>query len=124
MQGFVPDVNLLGYVAAEAAYRDCAAWHAALIDYLADNRTAVDEMVQASPGLQVNHVEATYLAWLDGRALSIESPALFFEHAGVGLSDGKDFGASGYLRLNFGCPRATLVRALDRMTTAMETLSP
>jgi len=124
MQGFIPDVNLLGYVAAEAAYRDCAAWHAALIDYLVDNRTAVEEMVQATTGLKVNHVEATYLAWLDARALPIESPALFFENAGVGLSDGKDFGASGYLRLNFGCPRATLARALGRMATAMETLSP
>jgi cystathionine beta-lyase len=122
MQGFIPDVNLLGYVAAEAAYRDCANWLEALIDYLVGNRTAVEEMVHKSSGLNVNHVEATYLAWIDARTLPIDSPAQFFEKAGVGLSDGKDFGKSGYLRLNFGCPRATLARALDRMATAMETL--
>ena len=123
MKGFVPDVNLLGYVAAEAAYRDCAVWHAALIDYLVENRTAVEEMVHATAGLKVNHVEATYLAWLDARAIPTESPALFFENAGVGLSDGKDFGGSGFLRLNFGCPRATLAKALDRMATALKALS-
>ena len=122
MQGFIPDVNLLGYIAAEAAYRDCADWHAALIDYLTANRTAVEDMVRTTTGLKVNHVEATYLAWLDARTLPVNSPAAFFEEAGVGLSDGKDFGESGYLRLNFGCPRSTLARALDRMATAMETL--
>ena len=34
MAGIVPGVNLLGYVAALAAYRDGADWHAALISYL------------------------------------------------------------------------------------------
>jgi cystathionine beta-lyase len=37
----------------------------------------------------------------------------------VGLSDGAAFGAPGFLRLNFGCPRATLDQALERMARAL-----
>ena len=48
-------------------------------------------------------VEATYLAWIDARNLGVPSPTLFFEEAGVGLSDGADFGMPGWVRLNFGC---------------------
>ncbi len=48
-------------------------------------------------------------------------PAKFFEDAGVGLSDGAPFDAEpGFVRLNFGCPRATLERAVNRMAEAVE----
>ena len=46
-------------------------------------------------------------------------PAAFFEAAGVGLSRGDDFGLPGWVRLNFGCPRATLDAALERMAKAV-----
>jgi cysteine-S-conjugate beta-lyase len=65
-------------------------------------------------------VEATYLAWIDARATGIESPGRFFEEAGVGLSDGSDFDAPGFVRLNFGCNRSLLVTALQRMSDALE----
>jgi cystathionine beta-lyase len=45
-----------------------------------------------------------------------------FEQAGVGLYDGADFGAPGFLRLNFGCPRSLLDEALQRMTQAVQGL--
>ncbi|WP_279384554.1 hypothetical protein [Geotalea toluenoxydans] len=61
------------------------------------------------PGLTMTHVEATYLAWIDARGTGIEDPAAFFEEAGVGLSDGADFGAPGFVRLNFGCSRTLLL---------------
>ena len=41
------------------------------------------------------------------------------EMAGVGLSDGRDFAGAGWVRLNFGCPRATLDEALRRMAAAV-----
>ncbi|HNI83321.1 MAG TPA: aspartate aminotransferase, partial [Rhodocyclaceae bacterium] len=47
------------------------------------------------------------------------SPAAFFEQAGVGLSDGRDFGLPGFVRLNFGCPPARLEAALERMRRAV-----
>jgi cystathionine beta-lyase len=49
-------------------------------------------------------------------------PALFFEQAGVALSDGKHFQGKGYIRLNFGCPRKILSKALDRMKRAVTSL--
>ena len=41
MAGIVPGVNLLGYIAALAAYRDGADWHEALLAYLRANRDLV-----------------------------------------------------------------------------------
>jgi len=119
MAGFTPSVNALGFTAALAAYRDGALWHAALLDYLSGNRDLVERRMAALPGLSMHHVEATYLAWIDARETGVADPQRFFEQAGVGLSDGRDFGGDGFVRLNFGCPRALLETALERMTTAL-----
>jgi len=118
MRGIVPDVNVLGLSAAEAAYRDCADWRAALLDALRSNRERVQAALAVMPGLRMTHVEATYLAWIDARGLGVEHPEKLFEAAGVGLSRGSDFGFQGWVRLNFGCPRATLEAALERMSVA------
>lgn len=118
MQGIVPHVNVLGLAACEAAYRDCDAWHGALLAYLRANRDCVQAAVARMPGLSMSHVEATYLAWIDARGLGVADPAAHFEAAGVGLSNGAEFGLPGWVRLNFGCPRATLEAALERMRTA------
>jgi cystathionine beta-lyase len=71
-------------------------------------------------------VEATFLAWLDCRASAIlGNPQEFFlEQARVALNDGATFGpgGEGYVRLNFGCPRSTLVEALERMREALARL--
>lgn len=119
MRGIVPHVNTLGYAATEAAYRDGGPWLAALKDYLRGNRDRVLQAVAALAGLATTPVEATYLAWIDARATGLEAPQRFFEDHGVGLSDGRDFGAPGFVRLNFGCRRATLEAALDRMARAL-----
>jgi len=55
----------------------------------------------------------------DATALGIEDPAAHFEAAGVGLSSGADFGAPGFVRLNFGCTRDTLGQAVARMSQAV-----
>ncbi len=117
--GIVPDVNLFGYTAALAAYRHGEPWHEALIEYLRKNRDLVEHRIAAMPGLATFHVESTYLAWVDARATAIPDPCKFFEAAGVGLSDGRHFGAPGFLRLNFGCARILLEEALDRMEAAL-----
>jgi endonuclease G len=66
------------------------------------------------------HVEATYLAWLDFRPwlsrMNGLSPAKFFLSHGVALMDGAPFGAPGFARLNFACRRALLEEALGRMS--------
>ena len=119
-EGIVPYVNALGYTAALAAYRDCRDWHAQLIDYLRGNLALVEQSVQRMPALAMNHVEATYLAWIDCGKLGVKKPAAFFEDAGVGLSDGSSFGGEGFVRLNFGCPRTLLRQALERMEHALK----
>lgn len=119
MRGIVPHVNVLGLAATEAAYGGgCEGWRRALLKALRSNRDRLEAAIPAMPGLAVSHVEATYLAWIDARGLGVADPAAFFEAAGVGLSNGVDFGLPGWVRLNFGCPRATLDAALERMATA------
>jgi cystathionine beta-lyase len=118
MDGIVPHVNALGFAAALAAYRDCGDWHRELLDYLRGNRDMVETAIRGIKGLTMQHVEATYLAWIDTRQSGIKDPTAFFEQAGVGLSRGDDFDGSGFVRLNFGCPRPLLRKALDRMAAA------
>ena len=123
MNGIVPHVNLLGFTATQAAYQHGEQWRRDLLVYLRRNRDLVLQRVAAMPGLRCTPVEATYLAWIDTRQTGIEQPAQFFEQAGVGLSDGAAFGLPGFVRLNFGCRRALLAEALQRMQTALEDLN-
>ena len=119
MDGIVPDVNALGLLACEVAYRDCAEWHADLIAYLRGNRDLLEQRVASLPGLRMLHPEATYLGWIDCRESGISDPADFFEGSGVGLDDGAIYGSPGFVRLNFACPRAQLAEALDRMENGL-----
>ncbi len=119
MDGIVPHVNALGYVATEAAYRHGGEWRRQLLAVLADNRDRVATAVAALPGLRMATVEATYLAWIDARGLGWAQPQKRFESAGIGLSDGADFGAPGFVRLNFGCAPALLDEALARLQRAV-----
>lgn len=48
-----------------------------------------------------------------------KSPALEFERAGVGLTEGKSFLGEGYVRINFACPREMLMEGLRRMEQAV-----
>mgnify|MGYP001765477187 FL=1 len=119
MHGIVPHVNVLGLAACEAAFRHGGDWHRELIAYLRGNRDRVAATMASLPGVRMAPVEATYLAWIDVRDLRLAKPAAHFEAHGIGLSDGADFGAPGWLRLNFGCPRATLDEALTRFERAV-----
>jgi cystathionine beta-lyase len=117
--------SMPGIVAATAAYRDGQSWLDELLPYLRENRDLVVEYVRTHfHGVVTTCPEATFLAWLDFRALELpESPAQFFlEKARVGLNDGAIFGkgGEGFVRLNFGCPRSMLLEGLERMRAAIE----
>ncbi len=123
-KGIVPDTNALGYTACLSAYKDCEEWRIGLIDYLRNNRDIVYNFINKEISrLSMDNVEATYLAWIDTRDLRVVEPTLFFEQAGVGLSNGRHFQGPGYIRLNFGCPRKMLLEALDRMKRAVMNIS-
>jgi len=121
--GIVAEVNALAYTACEAAYRDCEPWRQDLLAYLRSNRDyLLDFVARELPGVKVEApIEATYLAWLNVSALNLADPIAHFEAHGVGLSDGAFFGVTrgSHVRLNFGCPRATLTEALARMKRAV-----
>lgn len=118
--GLVHEPDILGYTAALAAYRDGQPWLDELMRYLEANRDfTVGYVNERLPGIHVARPEGTYLAWLDCRQAGIPgNPQKFFlEQAKVALNNGPDYGqgGEGFLRLNFGCPRSTLVEALRRM---------
>jgi len=115
MSGIVPHVNSLGMTAAQAAYDQGQPWLDALIAYLRSNRDLVQQTIQGISRLEMSPGEATYLAWIDARRLNETSPAKWLEQSGVGLSDGHEFDGRGFVRLNFGCPRALLTQALNRI---------
>jgi len=115
----VHDPALFGYVAALAAYREGDAWLAAQLEYLRGNRDMVERKVAAMQGLAMAHVEATYLAWIDARGLAVPDAHAHFLAQGVALSPGAQFGAPGYVRLNFGTQRARLEEALARIASAV-----
>jgi len=118
--GLIASPNMLGLTAAIAAYEEGQEWHQALLQYLAENRDLLAERLSATP-IKMLHLEATYLAWLDVSALGLDNPYQFFVDAGVGMSDGKDFGDANFLRLNFGCPKSVLEEAIQRIESALKT---
>ncbi len=124
-RGLIGGVNLLGMVAARAAYQHGEDWLEQLIAYLQANRdwlyrTVCEEMPKVGMPLP----EGTYLAWLDFRETAVgNDPFNFFlNQAKVGLNDGRAFGngGEGHVRLNFGCPRSVLKEGINRMVAALE----
>ncbi len=118
-------VNTLGLVATEAAWRHGEPWLARALAYLDGNRRFIAEFLRERlPAVGYTPPEATYLAWLDCRALALPgSPQRFFlECAGVALSDGAVFGKAGegFVRLNFATSRAILAEILERMAKAVQ----
>jgi cysteine-S-conjugate beta-lyase len=126
-RGLIPGVNIMGHVAALAGLRHGQEWFEQVLDYLRANRDFLAEYTRERlPGIRMTKMEATYLAWLDCRGAGIGgNPFQFFlEKAKVALNDGSEFGkgGEGFVRLNFACPRKTLVEALDRMSVALKGL--
>ncbi|RDB44901.1 putative C-S lyase [Halomonas sp. DQ26W] len=121
LRGLMPDGNVLGLVAAEAAYAHGNPWRRALIEVLREHRLTLVERVAAWPGVGLSTPQSTYLAWLDLRdaeglaGLTGSPQKLLLEEAGVALSDGSDFGWPGFVRLNFGTTAAQLDEALTRL---------
>ncbi len=118
-RGVVTELNALGMVACEAAYRHGRPWMHALTDYLRDNRDRVKAHIDGLPGVTLHDIEATYLAWIDCRGLGLDNPYQHVLDHGLALTDGRYFKGPGHLRLNFGCPRVTLDEGLARLTRAV-----
>ena len=119
MHGITPEISPLGYAASVAALAHGGPWLCAMNTYLRGNRDYLMAQFAHIPGINMLPLESTYLAWLNVSALQLDDPCNFFEKAGVGLSAGKGFNDSHYLRLNFGCPRSVLESAMGRIKAAL-----
>jgi cystathionine beta-lyase len=122
--GLVHGINVMGYTAALAAYRDGQPWLDEVLRYLEANLDFLLHYVEAHlPGISMSKPEGTYLAWLSCHEAGIPgNPHKFFlKQARVAVSDGAIFGrgGEGFVRLNFACPRSMLTEALDKMTEAL-----
>ena len=112
----------------EAAFREGEEWLEQLLPYLADNFDFVVNYCETRiPRIKTFAPDATYLMWLDCRALGLTNQQLhdfMIEKAGLGLNDGCSFGRSleGYMRLNAACPRSVLMEAMGRLEAAVNSL--
>nr|WP_298249959.1 PatB family C-S lyase [uncultured Halomonas sp.] len=121
-KGMMPDGNVLGLVAAEAAYARGEPWRQGLLEVLRGHRQTLEARVACWPRVEMSPPESTYLAWLDLRHAGLgECPQKkLLEQAGVALSDGADFGQPGFVRLNFGTTAAQLETALSRLDRVLK----
>jgi cysteine-S-conjugate beta-lyase len=121
-------LNLFGLEAMQAAYFHGDDWLENVLRYLEGNVAFLEQAFRDRlPQIKMTRPEGTYLAWLDCRDLQMDDDALkewMIHEAGLGLNAGITFGkqGSGYMRLNFACPRRLLEEAVHRLETAIQKL--
>ena len=119
MKGIVPYPGRLGMLAAQSVYEHGEQWRLDLLNHLRQNRTLIENYIKEKmPKIKFIRGEATYLAWLDVRLLNLDKPYFYFLKHKVAFSDGAEFGAPGFLRLNFATSTKLIQEALDRIFTA------
>lgn len=117
--------HLLAYFGAAAAYMHGAEWLEQMLDYIKGNIDFTENYLKEYiPGISMIRPQASYLVFLDCRALGLTQEALtrlFAEKAHLALNDGTMFGApgEGFMRLNIGCPRSVLEQALKQLRDAV-----
>lgn len=120
--------NIFGPLALEAAYTQGAGWLDELLVYLEGNLDWMEEfLAERLPQIRLVRPEGTYLALLDCRKLGLDQPRLnefFLRKARVYFNEGPMFGEelTGFVRINFGCPRPLLQEAFARIERAVNAL--
>jgi len=123
-----PLVNVLGMVAAEAAYAHGEPWLEEMLGYLRGNHAHFAESINSTlPQVRVLPADSLYLAWMDCRGLGMDAQSLdkfMLTKARLWLDKGQKFGIEGhgYMRVNLGCPRSTVDEAIRRLTAAVAAL--
>lgn len=117
--------HLFAPIATIAAFREGENWRREMLSYVEKNiEFVIDYLQEHIPSIRPLRPDASFLVWLDCRELGrIQSELvdLFVNRAGLALNDGAIFGkeGEGFMRLNVGCPRETLRRALDNLYKAL-----
>lgn len=114
-------LNIMGLIAAMAAYQDGEEWYQAVHHYIGENIAYTRQFIeQQMPQVRMAEQEGTYLVWLDFRALQISDEELndrIVNRAKLWLDSGGIFGESGkgFQRINVACPRKILTQALEQL---------
>ena len=120
--------HMLAYVGCAAAYREGEEWLGQLLDYIQGNIDFTEQFLKERiPAIGMIRPQASYLIFLDCRRLGLPQPELvnlFVDKAHLALNDGTMFGrgGEGFMRLNVGCPRSVLRRALEQLEEAVSHL--
>ncbi|MBU3813377.1 MAG: cystathionine beta-lyase, partial [Candidatus Bacteroides intestinipullorum] len=99
-----------------------------LLAYLQGNIDFTEQFLKERiPAIGMIRPQASYLIFLDCRRLGLPQPELvnlFVDKAHLALNDGTMFGrgGEGFMRLNVGCPRSVLRRALEQLEEAVSHL--
>jgi len=116
-------MSQFGAIASVAAFRHGGPWLDGVLASLDDSRRLLaDLLAEELPGVRYRVPDATYLAWLDLRALDWgdDPAAVALERARVALANGPAFGDAGrgFARLNFACSPEVLGEAITRLADA------
>jgi cystathionine beta-lyase len=113
----------LGVLATIAAFREGVPWLEAVLAQLDHNRGLLTKLLATHlPSVRYLPPEASFLAWLDCRALGLNDPAArFLERGRVAVNPGPDYGdqGRGFIRLNMGTSPDMLREILTRMGSAI-----
>jgi len=117
-------IGQFGLLATLAAFDSSADWLDRLVATLDARRRLLGELLaERLPQVRWTPPEATYLSWLDCRAIGdgAEPHARFLDRGRVALEPGPAFGrpGSGWVRLNFGTSEEILDEAVTRMAAAV-----
>lgn len=119
-------VPFLSEVATEAAYTQCGKWREEMLSYVQSNIDfACDYFAKYIPQIRPVRPQASFLVWLDCTKLGFEHDRLidlFVNKAHLALNDGVTFGPGGEncMRMNVGCPKKVLQRALEQLKAAID----
>lgn len=118
--------NMFAHLATVSAYTEGAAWLDEVKQYIMANISFVQQYISANiPQIKPMIPEASYLVYLNCRALGLTHPQLldlFIDKAHLALDDGRKFGpeGDGFMRLNVAAPRAVLAQALSQLKDAIQ----
>ena len=113
-------------IATVAAFRQGEEWRRQMLSYIEGNVLAVEQFcARHMPQLTPRRPQASFLVWLDCRALNLTHDRLidlFVNRAHLALNDGAMFGkeGEGFMRLNVGMPRNLLLAALENLRQALQ----
>lgn len=120
--------HLFATTAVAVAYNEGDEWLAQMLQYVEENIAFLDKYLKENmPKISFIRPQASYLVFLDARELGMPQERLvefFLKEAKVAMNDGTMFGqeGAGFMRMNLGCPRATLQQALEQIKAAYDRL--